>query len=164
MMRNEQLTSGQIMSLRSVVQRIVDMVKSRGIAWAEETLKDDRSFISFLMSLYFLTCYFKGIRRVVVYGTHGVSIRRTKKAGFDVLAVVDEKDEGKMLGGMRVLPVEFIKLFKPEALLVSPYKTTAYIEEYIGEGTVVAEAFGTLKKFLSRTKQMLIWKPDSRGS
>ncbi|MBI5598353.1 MAG: radical SAM protein, partial [Deltaproteobacteria bacterium] len=34
MMRNEQLTSEQIMSLRNEVQRIVDMIKSRGITWA----------------------------------------------------------------------------------------------------------------------------------
>lgn len=159
MMRNENLDSDQMILFRNGAQTTVDSIKSRKLAGKEEKLNEDRSFISSLMNHYFSIYHCKGIREVVVYGTKGISISRIKKAGFKVLAVVDEEERGASIDGMTVLPPEIIKPIKPEAVLVSPYKSAVYLENFIHQNTVVVEPFTKLKKFLKgKTTLMKILK------
>jgi len=148
MMRNENLDSDQMILFRDGAQTTVDSIKSRKLAGKKEKLDEDRSFISSLMSHYYSIYHFKGIREVVVYGTKGISISRIKKAGFKVLAVVDGEERGASIDGMTVLSPEIIKPIKPEAVLVSPYKSAVYLENFIHQNTVVVEPFTKLKKFL----------------
>lgn len=154
-MRNENLDSEQMKLFRDGAQATVDSAKNRKLAGKEEELKEDISFISSLMNLYFSIYHFKGIRKVVVYGTRGISIPRIKKAGFEVLAVVDGENRGCSINGMTVLPPEIIKPIKPEAVLVSPYRSAANLEDLIDQNTVVAELFARLKKFIKERTTLL---------
>lgn len=150
MMRNENLSSEQIMLMRSHAQRLMDLIRSGSLMGAGEILGEDRSPISFLMKYYFQKFYLKGIRRIVIYGTRGLSIPQIKKIGFEVIAVVDAKHEGKIIDGMTVLNLECIKFIKPEAILLSPYKSSISFKNIVDNETIIVEVFSGLKRIIIR--------------
>lgn len=126
MMRNEFLTSEQIMQLRNEAQRMLDLIQSKQITGAGEVLKEERTVFGYMNCLYLLLFYFKGKRQVVVGADAPVNwIRRL---GFDVLAVVDDKNIGKILNGMLVLNPEFINAIKPDVTVHSWNRIVNYIK------------------------------------
>lgn len=158
-MRNENLDSEQMKLFRDGAQATVDAAKNRKLSGKEKELKEDRSLLSSLMNRYFSTYRSKGIRKVVVYGTKGISIPGIKKAGFKVLTVVDGEEIGGLIDSMTILPPEIIKPIKPQAVFISPFKSAVNLENFIDQDTVVADPLATLKKFLKgKTKLIKILK------
>jgi radical SAM superfamily enzyme YgiQ (UPF0313 family) len=117
MMRNEFLTSEQIIQLRNEAQRMLDLIQSKQITGAGEVLKEERTVFGYMSCLYLLFFYFKGKRKVVVGTDSPVTLIR--RLGFDVLAVVDDKSEGKVLSGMLILKPESISYIKPDITIHS---------------------------------------------
>ncbi len=146
MMRNEELSSNEIQLLRDGAQSILDTIEKTRVKTEEEELTDNKALISIIMDLYFSKYYSKGIRRVVIYGTMGISIPKLKKRGFEILAIVDERHEGKMLCKNRILSLPFIKLFKPEAILVSPFKNTSNLRKQMKDEILIIEFLKGIKK------------------
>ncbi|MFQ5427982.1 MAG: B12-binding domain-containing radical SAM protein [Thermodesulfobacteriota bacterium] len=134
MMDNEALSSERMMELRNGAQGLLDLIQERRGNGAEKRLKQDSSLLATLTSLLYLPYFLAGRRRVVVYGTHGLNIALLRRLGFEVLAVVDEFDAGRLLDGRPVLDADFIRVLEPEALLRSPYKIKRSLQEMLGMG------------------------------
>ena len=154
LMRNENLSSREIQLLREGAQSMLDKIQQTRIKRGKENLRDNKTIVSRLMDLYFSKHYSKDRRRVVVYGISGISVSRLKKNGFDVLAIIDEKHEGKMLCGYRILSPPFATLFKPEAIIVSPFKNTSNLREQLKDDSLFIECFVGLKRQLVFIKRL----------
>lgn len=128
MMRNEALSAEHIMRFRNIAQRLVDLIQAGRITGAGENLKEDRSVIASLFSLLYLPFYLLGKRQVLVYGTRGLNIPLLQKLGFNVLAVIDEKNEGKFSSGLLVMGPVLMDNIQSDALLISPYKGFAVLK------------------------------------
>lgn len=158
MMRNEELSAREIQLLRGGAQSVLDKIQRSRINKEEEKLEDNTTFISTLMNLYFSKHYSKSVRRVVVYGIDGISISKLKKRGFEILAIVDEKHEGKILCENRILSPFFVTLFKPDAIIVSPFKNTLKLREQVNNNIIFIEYLKGVKKQLVFIKRLLLRK------
>lgn len=142
-MRNKNLDSEQIELFSARTQEAVDTARNRKL-----TDKENRSLLSSLMNLYFSTYRSKGILKVVVYGTKGISISGIKKLRSKVLAVADENEISGLISRRTILPPGVIKPINPQTVFISPFKNAANLEIFINQNTVVVDPFEKLKKFL----------------
>ncbi len=117
MMRNESLSSEQILKLRNDAQRLLDLIQGKQITGAGETIEERRTLFGYLSCLYLLLFYFTGKRKVVVGIESPVTLIR--RLGFDVLAVVDDKCEGKVLSGMLIMNPVLISYIRPDITIHS---------------------------------------------
>ena len=65
----------------------------------------------------------------MVYGARGLNIALLERLGFEVLAVVDEREAGRTMNGRRVLSPEFARALEPDALLRTPRRMAAGLRE-----------------------------------
>lgn len=126
MMRNESLSSEQILKLRNDAQRLLDLIQGKQITCAGETIEERRTLFGYLSCLYLLLFYFTGKRKVVVGTDSPVTLIR--RLGFDVLAVVDYKSEGKVLSGMLIMNPALISYIKPDITIYSWRRIVNYIK------------------------------------
>ncbi|MBF0231821.1 MAG: radical SAM protein [Desulfamplus sp.] len=126
MMHNELLSSEQIMNFKNAAQNLLYLIQSQQIIGIGDVLKEERTFFGYMSCLYLLFFYFKGKRKVVVGIDSPVSLIR--RLGFDIVAVVDDKNIGKRLNGMFVLNIEFINAIKPDVIVHSWNRIVNYIK------------------------------------
>jgi radical SAM superfamily enzyme YgiQ (UPF0313 family) len=160
MIRNEHLSSEEILWLRSEAQRLVDIAHKRKMEGMELELKETEPSASFMRSLGLMTRRRKDLKRVIIYGVKGLSVPLLKKAGFDFVAIVDEDLQGKTLSGMAVLSPEFIKVGKPDAILVSDDRLALNIRYDDAKNAVLfaagkEERFWMMKKATKRIKRKI---------
>lgn len=134
MIRNENMSLAEILWFRNEAQRLVDLAhdwKKQGLALA---LPENGSSSVFLANLALVKR--RALKRVIVFGTEGVSIPALKGAGLDAFVIVDDQLAGRTLGGVAVLSPWFIKIGNPDAIIVAEGKRVSNLP-YAGGRKVV---------------------------
>lgn len=138
MMRNEKLSSREILWLRGEAQRLVDLAHRRGPGGGAPALAEGEASAGFNASVALLKARGE-IKRLVVYGTRGVSLAALRDAGLEDFAIVDDELQGRTLGGLAVLDPGFIKAARPDAVLVADGKRVEDVPYSSGANLVVSE-------------------------
>ena len=151
MLKNENLSREQILSLRGDIQARVNAVRLNGKKVLPEPLGKNNPF-SFTVISVLKKAAKKG-ERIVIYGSRGLSPAALKQKGFNITGIIDEINFGEKIDGFTVLRPLVLSAFKADILLVSPLKRPENIKEFLG-GLKVVESMRTLKNIAKKIKDL----------